>query len=670
MYKVIVVDDDFFSLHLISDILKNDYELVTFSLGQQLLDYLETDSADLILLDYYMPQQDGIEILKEMKKNPRTASIPVVILTGEHDTTIEIACFKAGAEDFITKPYVPEVVCSRISCILELYKLRENLQQRLDEKTRQMENVVLQAITTVANTVDAKDDYTEEHSVRVAQISALIARDLGWSDKEIYNIYYTGLLHDIGKISVPDATIRKTGALNEEEWKVMKGHTTVGAEILKDIHIVKMAGTVALYHHERYDGRGYPMGLKGEEIPVEARIVGLADAYDAMTSNRAYRSHLSIEQVVAELEEGKGTQFDPELTDVLLKMIREDRIQEIDIQSVVPEEIQKEPVNEGSQLLFKVMEVSNNAVKQEAMKDSLTSLYNRSYAEKKIDYYLQRYGQGAYFMLDMDNFKQVNDRYGHIAGDDTLKEVGKMLNRKVEQGGIACRMGGDEFAIFIYKEMEHDKLKEMAASLLEEYSVIKQGNKNMAETSLSIGIAVAPEDGNSYKELYNAADKALYCSKRGGKNRFCFYGNEMEDRKNLVNIIHLKELLMSGSKDTGSYQVQYKEFTRIYQFIRRCVERTQQKVQILLLSLQIRNPKEDLTELMETELCNLERAVVDCLRRNDVSTRYSNSQIIVILPDTTEENVDIVLERITKSYLALQKYSQYELKCEKMSMDE
>ncbi|MBQ2802918.1 MAG: response regulator, partial [Lachnospiraceae bacterium] len=194
MYRIVMVDDDPFSLHMLSKILENEYELKNFTSGNQLLSYLQKDTADMILLDYLMPEKDGIEVLAEMRKNPKTASIPVVILTADQNVSLEITCFKNGAEDFITKPFSPEVVRSRIKRILDLKKLRENLQFRLDEKTRQMENVMLQAFTTVANIVDAKDDFTEEHSVHVAEYAARIAKELGWSDKEVYNIYYTGLL--------------------------------------------------------------------------------------------------------------------------------------------------------------------------------------------------------------------------------------------------------------------------------------------------------------------------------------------------------------------------------------------------------------------------------------------------------------------------------------------
>lgn len=671
MYKIIVVDDDRFSLHLITDILEKDYEVVTFNRGSSLLEYLKDDWADLVLLDYRMPEMDGMEVLIELKKNPHTMVIPVIVLTAEQDVAVEVACLQNGAEDFITKPYSPEVVLSRISRILELSKLQNNLQQRLDEKTRQMENVMLQAITTVANTVDAKDDYTGEHSVHVAQNAALLARELEWNDEQIYNIYNAGLLHDIGKISVPDAILHKPAPLDNEEWWIMKGHTTIGEEILKDIRIVKMAGAVALHHHERYDGTGYPMGLVGDDIPMEARIIAIADAYDAMTSNRVYRGRLSKEQVIHELEKGRGTQFDPYLVDVFMKMIREDRLQDSEALQMFSNEKGTSPVEQSSQLLFRVMEANNRAVKREAMKDSLTGIYNRSYAEKHINSYLRKKHQGACIMLDLDNFKQVNDRFGHIAGDDVLKKVSEMLAGITKDRGIVCRMGGDEFLLFLYETEEKAKLRELAVYMLKEYEGFKQGNDSIVDTSLSIGIALAPEDGVTYLDLYNAADKALYFSKRGGKNRYCFHNeavaSEADERDMIIDIQQIKEM-MQDSHTRGSYQVPYGEFQRIYNFITRCVERNNQSAGLMLLSLGSKVKGWNSPEEMEIEMDNLEKTIVNSLRRNDVCTRYSNSQMLVVLVGIKEENMELVTHRILKKYEGLRRYPQYEVNIETLSI--
>ena len=198
----------------------------------------------------------------------------------------------------------------------------------LEEKNRQNQQMTFQTIMTIVNTIDAKDQYTKGHSQRVSDYSVALAKELGLSREEVEKIRYIALLHDIGKIGVPDNILNKPGKLTNEEFSLMKMHTIVGGEILKDIESVSSLDVGAKYHHERNDGHGYPDGLKGGEIPYVARLICIADAYDAMASNRIYRKHLTQESIVNEIERCKGTQFDPEMTEAFLALIRENRLQQ------------------------------------------------------------------------------------------------------------------------------------------------------------------------------------------------------------------------------------------------------------------------------------------------------------------------------------------------------
>jgi putative two-component system response regulator len=182
-----------------------------------------------------------------------------------------------------------------------------------------------QVMRTLANTIDAKDAYTRGHSVRVAEYAQEIARRLGKTQEQIENIFYSGLLHDIGKIGVPDDIVKKSDKLADQEYAVMKAHPVLGADILKDMTEIPMAAVGAHWHHERYDGTGYPDGLRGEEIPEPARIIGVADAYDAMTSKRLYQDVLPQDVVRSEIVKGRGTQFDPVIADIMLDMIDQDK---------------------------------------------------------------------------------------------------------------------------------------------------------------------------------------------------------------------------------------------------------------------------------------------------------------------------------------------------------
>lgn len=195
--------------------------------------------------------------------------------------------------------------------------------QEIERKNQEIQQVTLETITTIANIIDAKDEYTKGHSQRVAEYSAALAKELGYSDEAVNNVRFIALLHDIGKIGIPDSILKKPGRLSDEEFAQMKQHVTIGNRILQDNTVIKDLNKGARYHHERYDGKGYAEGLKGEQIPEIARIICLADAYDAMTSNRVYRPRLSQEEVLSELRRNSGSQFDPAMVDVFIRMLSE-----------------------------------------------------------------------------------------------------------------------------------------------------------------------------------------------------------------------------------------------------------------------------------------------------------------------------------------------------------
>ena len=211
---------------------------------------------------------------------------------------------------------------------LFLEKLHEKNEQ-IQKKNKQIEDMTIQTITTVANALDAKDSYSEGHSRRVAIYASQIADKLGFSEDDAKNIRIIALLHDIGKIGVPDSVLNKPGRLTDDEFSLMKRHSVIGSEILKDIDMITGVAIGAKSHHERYDGRGYPEGLKGEEIPYIARIIAVADSYDAMTSNRVYRKHLTYEQVMSELKKGEGTQFDPAVAKAMEELIEDGAVKNI-----------------------------------------------------------------------------------------------------------------------------------------------------------------------------------------------------------------------------------------------------------------------------------------------------------------------------------------------------
>lgn len=299
--------------------------------GEDAIQFLQENKPNLILLDIYMPGMDGFETMAAIKNNKDTANIPVIFLTANDDNSVETKGLKAGAMDFIRKPFAPEVLLLRVRNTIELVRLQKELSQEVAIKTQEviaqhekLERMVMQTVTALSDAIDTKDAYTNGHSARVALYSREIAKRAELSEEMQHDIYMIGLLHDVGKIGISDDIINKSSKLTDEEYSIIKGHPVMGEKILKNITEFPKLLTGARWHHERYDGTGYPDGMAGKDIPVEARIIAVADAYDAMSSKRSYRGVLPQSVIRSEMEEGKGTQFDPEFASIMIAMIDED----------------------------------------------------------------------------------------------------------------------------------------------------------------------------------------------------------------------------------------------------------------------------------------------------------------------------------------------------------
>ena len=328
---VLVIDDSGLNLRIAMNILKEHFDVICANSGPAAFEVMKKQIPDLILLDYHMPIMDGFEVIEKLQHSEEYRDIPIIMLTADNDRDTEVRGFQAGVMDFITKPFINEIMVQRVGRILELARLKKNLEyevkiqtQKAEERRNQVEKLSEEVMRTLANTIDAKDPYTNGHSLRVAKYSKEIAKRAGMSKAEQKEVYQMALLHDIGKIGVPDEIINKDTRLTDEEYAAIRKHPAIGSDILKTIEEIPDIMIGARWHHERYDGRGYPDGLAGTEIPEIARIIGVADAYDAMTSKRSYRNILSQDVVRGEILRGKGTQFDPFYADIMLEMIDED----------------------------------------------------------------------------------------------------------------------------------------------------------------------------------------------------------------------------------------------------------------------------------------------------------------------------------------------------------
>ncbi len=335
---VVVVDDDSANLKVAERILsRNNMNVTTLSSGRELLEHIASNEIpDIILLDIKMPDMDGFETLKNLREREKELgipdSIPVIFLTADESDASETTGLKLGAMDFIRKPFVPEVLTIRVRHTIDLVCLQRELAAEVEKKSQEKESLFIHVVQSLADAIDAKDTYTKGHSGRVAAYAREIAKRYGYSEKQQNDIYMMGLLHDIGKIGVPDNIINKPSKLTDEEFEEIKKHPLKGAHILENISEMPALLKGARWHHERIDGRGYPDGLKGSEIPEEARIIAVADSYDAMSSKRSYRKPLTQSYVRSEIEKGMGTQFDPVFAKIMLEIIDEDteyRLREI-----------------------------------------------------------------------------------------------------------------------------------------------------------------------------------------------------------------------------------------------------------------------------------------------------------------------------------------------------
>ncbi|MCM1045986.1 MAG: response regulator [Candidatus Gastranaerophilales bacterium] len=341
---ILVVDDDKTNLTLAQKILLPQYRIAACNSGMAALKYLENNCPDLILLDINMPEMDGFEVMEKLRKQDHTMTIPVMFLTADNTTETELKCFRMGAVDFVSKPFVPDILLSRVSKTIELEQYRHNLErmvqeqaEKLTEGARRLSLIQDSVIMGMANLIESRDGSTGKHVKNTQMYVEMIVNELHrqglYADQltpeYMENVCKAAPLHDVGKIKVPDAVLQKPGKLTPEEFETMKLHTTYSRKIIKtiigdveDASYVQIVEDIAMYHHERWDGTGYPTGLAGDDIPLAARIMSVADVFDALYEERVYKPPIRpIERIMQIMIEGRGTQFDPVIIDVFVGML-------------------------------------------------------------------------------------------------------------------------------------------------------------------------------------------------------------------------------------------------------------------------------------------------------------------------------------------------------------
>lgn len=330
-YKIIAVDDEEGIIDSLSIFLKRSgYYFIGVTNPQEAIERVKNEHFDLMILDFIMTPIHGDQVVEEIRKFDK--DLYILLLTGHKDLAppletirkldIQGYCEKSNKFDQLLL-----LIESGIKSISQMKEIKKVTTQ-LSETNERLEKSYLEIVETLRYTVEAKDTYTRGHSDRVSAISVLIGKKVGLSEDDLKILQIGGLFHDIGKIGVPDTILRKEGKLTDEEFSEIKKHPSIGANILSTSTIFKDILPIVKYHHEKYDGSGYPENLKGEEIPYLARIASIADSFDAMTSKRTYRNALPLETVISEFRRCRGTQFDPELTDVFLDIL-ENHLDEI-----------------------------------------------------------------------------------------------------------------------------------------------------------------------------------------------------------------------------------------------------------------------------------------------------------------------------------------------------
>lgn len=564
------------------------------------------------------------------------------------------------------------LLCTNLLKTIRNIQKVESRRQRaeLNKRRKQMETMSLQMMRTLSTTIEAKDEYTRGHSYRVAEYAALIAEELGWDKKEIRNLKNAAHLHDIGKIGIPDNILNRPTRLTEEEFQVIKEHTVIGAEILKNITLIDHVKEVARSHHERYDGMGYPDGLKGEEIPLYARVIAIADCYDAMKSRRIYRNPLGDEVIYNEISRNCGSQFDPKIAGVFLKMLNEGRVVIREDGKLADKEDNLLNMEAEIEKFISTVMITMKTQEDSEGFDFLTGLPMRNRGEKLAAQFMQQ-DSGYLVFLDMDNLKKMNDLYGHKAGDRALKLLGSFLMEYAHHS-VVCRLGGDEFLMFV-PNVSKEKITEIVTEIQEKFEQSKEKDVAIRCASVSAGICEVNK-GDPFEECYSKADKALYYVKQNGKGSFFFY-QQMEGEKTVgygtgKDLALVSKALSTSGDYSGALELDYREFAKIYEYMNSMEKRYKCHCYLVMVTLETEADSASNIEDIEFALECMEQAIRQKIRKVDVCTRYSSMQYLIILFEPDEKTIPNIMERIFGQYREQCGKKKLLLNYEYMSMTE
>lgn len=668
--KILIADDSEMNRSILTDMLGEEFDIIEAADGLEAIEQIEKydDKISLVLLDIVMPNLDGFGVLAKMNEKNWIQDIPVIIISSENASSFVERGYELGATDYIQRPFDTLVVRRRSLNTIMLYGKQKALKGLVEEQIYKREKEQSLMIDILSHAVEFRNGESGKHVVNIRTITDIMLNTLaGMTDRyylspsEIDVITLASSLHDIGKIAIDEKILNKPGRFTDEEFAIMKKHSAFGADMLAQLPnvktepLVQKAYEIARWHHERWDGKGYPDGLKGDEIPISAQIVALADVYDALTSERCYKKAFSHEQAVSMIINGECGAFNPLLLEVLNKVadtlkervhlmsdakeehsfdkfsqeimstkelsasrrtldlldrerqkyqfitafskeflfeihvnpvaIRffDESVHRLGVKQYIPnpledDELRKcmsdKALRDIANLVSKatkdnpivnyetdvVMEGSAHRCKIKIMKqysleedyvysgavgkmeditadyrqraeleraathDPLTGLLNKAHSAKLMEYYLKNHKKTNYALafVDLDNFKKINDTYGHQKGDQVILTVTEAMRKNVPAGGLCARVGGDEFVAF-WKD--NGKLKQCAKDLFDAIN----GSFTEGIGSISMGVAQTSVVGRDFATLYKKADIAAYSVKNNGKAQFCIYNDSLKD---------------------------------------------------------------------------------------------------------------------------------------------
>ena len=314
------------NIDVLNGVLRSEYKVKAALNGERALKIAFADQKpDMILLDIMMPEMDGYEVCRQLKANPATSGVPVIFITAKDQEEDEKKGLELGAVDYIRKPINPSIVLARVHTHLALYDQNRELERRVKQRTVELDETRLEIIRRLGRAAEFKDNETGLHVIRMSHYTRLLAQAYGGNDAWVELIFNAAPMHDIGKIGIPDKILRKPGKLDAEEWEIMKTHTLMGAEIIGDhpSPLLQLSSTIAVTHHEKWDGTGYPHGLAEEDIALEGRIVAIADVFDALTSHRPYKKEWPVEEALDLIDRESGRHFDHTLVHLLHEVLPE-----------------------------------------------------------------------------------------------------------------------------------------------------------------------------------------------------------------------------------------------------------------------------------------------------------------------------------------------------------